>query len=131
MGNLLSKVFLTGTPNSTGNNNEATEQQAEISAEHKAMLSCQDRLVAAISNDPIGVSGKLLANGIISEENNAKMLLLITPKEKATILVNNVREAIKVNPKVFFKFLNILSSEIWNKDIVKILHSALRGKSKI
>ena len=104
------------------------EHRAKSSAEYKVVLSCHDRLVIALSNDPITISGVLLANGIISEETSAQMLLhFATPREKTTILVNNVRESIKINPRIYYDFVNILSRETWTTDIVDILHSTLRG----
>ena len=108
--------------------NPFSKYQAESLAEYKAVSSCHDKLVTAFSNDPISISGVLLANGIISEETNAKMLLhSATPREKSTILVNSVREKIKINPKIFFMFVSILSEEAWTTDIVDILNSAFRG----
>ena len=102
--------------------------EVKTTAEYKAVLSCHDKLVTAFSNDPIRISGVLLANGIVSEDTNAKMLLpSATPQEKATILINNVRKVIKSNPRNFFKFMGILSGEPWTTDIVDILHFAFRG----
>ena len=97
-------------------------------AEYKTLLACRDRLVTALSNDLISISGKLLANGIISEGTYAQILLpSSTPQEKATVLVNSIQGAIENNPRSFFKFVSILSGETWNSSITDILHSAFRG----
>ena len=105
----------------------STKQQTDSSAEYKAMKSCHDKLVKALSNGVLSISQKLFANGIISEETSEKMLLTsATQQEKATILVNNIRKMIEINPTNFSQFISILSEEQCTKDIVKILQSTLR-----
>lgn len=88
------------------------KQQADNSAEYKAMVLCHDKLVIALSNGVLSISQKLFANGIISEEINEKTLLpSAIPQEKAAILINNVRKKIEINPTTFSKFVSILSEE--------------------
>ena len=69
---------------------------------YKAMLACHAKLVTALATDYLTIAGVLLAQGFISDEISAKMLLLSsTPNEKATILVTAVREKIKIAPQQF------------------------------
>ena len=67
---------------------------------YKAIIHCHDKLVMALSNDLLSISGILLANEFISSQVSSKMLLpTLISQEKATILVNAVVNKIKVAPK--------------------------------
>ena len=65
----------------------------------QVMLRYHDKLVIALSLDPKGVAGVLLARGLIPENTEAQMHQHSTPSEKATILVTAVRRRIEVTPK--------------------------------
>ena len=64
--------------------------------------------VMALFLDPQGISRILLARGLISEHTEAQMQQISTVCEKATILVSNVRQVIKISPKQFHVFLGVL-----------------------
>ena len=90
---------------------------------HQVMLRCNDKLITALSADPQGIAGVLLAKGLIPENTEAQVRLCSTPREKATILVTTARQRIKIAPKRFHDFLDILSKQEWTKDIFEILQS--------
>lgn len=107
---------------STHNNVNHPAINGENSIEYTTILACRDKLVMALSADPVGIAGILLANSFIPSEVSAKMLLLsFTPCEKATILIETVCNNIKVSPERFHDLVRILSEQTWTKDIVKIL----------
>ena len=128
MGNVSCKEH----PTETTDHDSRTElpdkkQEADKSAEYRAVVQCHAKLVTALSNGPLSISLKLFASGIISEETYERMLLpSAIPQDKATLLVNNVRKMIEINPTSFSKFVSILSEEQWTKDIVELLQSTLR-----
>ena len=91
----------------------------------KQMFRYNDKLVTALSLDPQGISRTLLSKGLIPEHIEAKMQQNFTSSEKATILVTTLRQVIKISPKQFCIFLDILSEKIWMKDIVDELRSCI------
>ena len=92
---------------------------------HQVMLHYNDKLITALSADPLGISGILLAKGFIPEITEEQMRQCYTSREKASILVTTVRQKIEIAPKRFHEFLNILSGQTWTKDIVEILQSSI------
>lgn len=102
------------------------------SAEYNTVLSCRNGLVTAFLDDLFRISAALLANEIISEETHEKMTQLpsTTPRDKTTILVDNICETIKTKPKMYFELVHILEEdpETWAKDIAYTLHCTFRGR---
>ena len=97
-------------------------------AEYRAVLACSDKLVIAISQDPLTISETLMAKGFISPVIHDKMLLPTSiPRKKATVLVTALREKIEVAPKRFHELMKIFSKLTWTKDIAEILQSAYQG----
>ena len=97
---------------------------------HQVMLRCNDKLTTALSADPQGIAGILLAKGLIPENTEAQVRQCSTPREKATILVTTVRQRIEIAPKRFQEFLDILSKQEWTKDIFEILQSCCGAPHK-
>ena len=95
---------------------------------HQVMLRCNDKLITALSADPQGIAGVLLAKGLIPENTEAQVQQCSTPREKATILVTTVRQRVEIAPKRFQEFLDILSKQEWTKDIMKVLQSCISPK---
>ena len=87
----------------------------------QVVFRCNDKLVTALSLDPQGIAGLLLAKGLIPENIEAQMHQHFTPREKATILVTALRQRIEVTPKRFHDFLDILTKQEWTKDLLEIL----------
>ena len=105
--------------------------KTEIGAEYRAVLACSDKLVIAISQDPLTIALSLMAKDFISPEIHDKMLLCtLTPLVKATILVTAVRDKIKIAPKRFCDLKKIFLEQASTKDIVEVLQSAYQGTIK-
>ena len=93
---------------------------------HQIMLRYNDKLITALSLDPQGISRILLAKGLIPEHTEAQMQQGSgTSCEKAAILVTTVRQVIKMSPKQFHAFLDILAEQALMKDIVEELKSCI------
>ena len=112
----------TSTVSSAGQSSSSSEEP------HQVMVCCNDKLITALSSDPQGIAGVLLAKGLIPENTEAQMRQCSTPREKATILVATVRQRIEVAPKRFQDFIDILSKQEWTKDIMKVLQSCISPK---
>ena len=97
---------------------------------HQVMLRCNDKLIIALSADPQGIAGILLAKGLIPENTEAQVRQCSTPREKATILVTTIRQRIEIAPKRFQQFLDILSKQEWTKDIFEVLQSCCGAPHK-
>ena len=95
----------------------------------KAMVTCHNQLVTTLATDYLNVAGLLLAQGFISDEVSAKMLLpSSTPNEKATTLIAAVRERIKITPQRYPELVKLFSEHSSTKCIVNLLQSAYQGK---
>jgi hypothetical protein len=99
------------------------------SPEVKSILKQIDNLTTALSNDPLGVSGKLLSKDLICEDTHSKMLIdSYIPSKKAAILVEAVRNTIKIAPDKFQVFLEILSEQECAKEVVERLRSTYQSE---
>ena len=95
---------------------------ANPSPEVKAITMRTHDLMIALSNEPLGVAGLLLSKNFISREIMSKMLVLAyTPKEKAAILIEAVKNKIELAPSKFNKLLDILSEVTCAKEVVENL----------
>ena len=97
---------------------------------HQVMLRYNDKLVMALSADPLGIAIILLAKGLIPENTAAQMQSCSTPHEKACILVTVIRERVGVAPKRFQDFVQVLSEQTWTKDIMEILQPFINTELK-
>ena len=100
---------------------KATVLNISANEPHQVMLRHNDKLITALSADPLGIAGILLAKGLIPENAAAQMQLCSTPHEKANILITVIRQRVRVAPQRFQEFVGILSEQTWTKDIVEIL----------
>ena len=83
----------------------------------------------ALSNEPVRVAGILLGKGLVSEETMSKMLIVsYTPTDKATILIEAVRNNIKLTPSKFPELLEILSEVTCAKEVVESLRSTYQSE---
>ena len=99
------------------------------SPEVKSILIRTPDLMTALSNEPLGVAGILLSKGLISGEVMSKMLIVsYTPAEKATILIEAVRNRIDIFPAQFSEFLEILSAQICAKEVAERLRSTFQSE---
>ena len=99
------------------------------SPEVESILIRTHDLMAALSNEPLSVAGILLSKGFISSEIMSEILVVsYTPTEKATILIETVRNKIEVAPTKFPELLEILSDRTCAKQVVESLRSTYKGE---
>ena len=85
--------------------------------------------MTALSNEPLGVAGLLLSKGFVSGEIMSKMLVVsYTPNEKATILIEAVRNKIELAPSKFQELLDILSEVACAKEVAESLRSTYQSE---
>ena len=100
------------------------EYEATPSPEVNTINVRTPELATAISSDPLAISHVLLSKGLISTETLSKMLVpCYTPAEKATIVVEAVRNSIEIAPTKFEEFLQTLSEQTMTKSVVDGLRS--------
>ena len=86
-------------------------------------------LMIALSTEPLGVAGMLVGKEFISGDIMSKMLIVsYTPKEKATILIEAVKNRIELAPSEFGNLLDILSGVTCAKEVVATLRSTYQSK---
>ena len=99
------------------------------SPEVKSILKQTHDLTTALSNDSLGVAGILLSKELICSEVYSKMLIdSYTPAKKAAILVEAVRNTVEIAPVKFQWFLEILSEQVWAKEVVERLLSTYQSE---
>ena len=99
------------------------------SPEVKSIIAQTPELTTAISSDPLAVSEILSSRDLISTATLSKMLVTsYTPAEKAMIVVEAVRNSIKIAPLKFEDFLQILSEQPITKSVVNGLRSTHQCK---
>ena len=100
------------------------------SPELKALRQYTAKLITALSTDPLNISGVLFSNGFLTHDAHQKMLLQLTPNEKANILMDAVITMIKSAPEMMEFFLETLDNELLIKDVAKELRSIYHGKKE-
>ena len=100
------------------------------SPEVKSILKQIPDLTTALSNDSLGVAGRLLSKELICEEIYSEMFIdSYTSAKKAAILVRAVRNTIEVTPAKFQWFLEILSEQqVCAKEVAESLRSTYRSE---
>ena len=102
---------------------------SNLPPEVKAIMIRTHDLVLALSHEPVGVAGILLGKGFISAEIIMKVLVTShTSTEKATILIEAVRNEIELAPSKFTELLEILSEVACAKEVVESLHSTYQSE---
>ena len=100
------------------------------SPEVKSILKQTYDLTTALSNDSLGVAGRLLSKELICREVCSKILIgSYTPAEKAAILVEAVGNTVEIAPVKFQCFLEILSEVVCAKEVVERLRSTYQSES--
>ena len=106
-----------------------SESTVPENKESLTILTYQDQLTNAISANSINIAGVLREYDFISDEVSGKILRpSSSPQEKATILVNAVREKIKTVPKRLPELMRVFSEQVSTKDITEMLQIAYRSK---
>ena len=110
-----------------GSTQSYTRRSESTVPENKESLTIQayqDQLINAITADSINIAGVLREHEIISDEVSGKILRpSSSPQEKATILVNAVREKIKIAPKRFPELMRVFSEQTSTKNIAEMFQS--------
>ena len=102
---------------------------SNLSPEVKSILIRNHDLMVALSTEPLGVAGILLSKGFISGETMSKMLVIsYTPTEKATVLIEAVRNKFELAPLKFPELLEILSEVTCAKEVVESLRSTYQSE---
>ena len=114
---------------STQGHTHLSESTVPENKEYLTILTYQDQLINAISADSINIAGVLREYDFISDEVSGKILRpSSSPQEKATILINAVREKIKMAPKRFPELMRVFSEQVSTKDIAEMLQRAYQSK---
>ena len=94
-------------------------------AEVYTLSKHNDLLILALSDNPTGMAAALHARGLIPSNIREEILFSDTsPKEKATKLIAAVRNRVKIDPKMYHEFMDVLKNEFYYyQDIVKLLNS--------
>ena len=99
------------------------------SPEVNAITILAHNLMLALSSEPLDVAGILLGKGFISGEIMSKVqLICYTSTEKATILIEAVRNKIELVPSKFTELLVILSEVACAKEVVESLRSTYQSE---
>ena len=95
--------------------------------EYLTILHCTSLLVTAVEDNIVVLSSKMLAEGLINPVNYGALRNLVIDKtERATKLVEFVRNKIFLNSKNYYSFIKILEKEKENyRDILLILNEKL------
>ena len=85
-------------------------------------------LTTAITNDVLAISEWLLSKSLIPGSVHSRIVdgHYHTPKEKAAMLLDAVKNTIEINSKKFKDFLQILSDHV-DKEVEKKLRSTYEG----
>lgn len=86
----------------------------EQTAETQALSECREMLILGLSSNPLGTATALLSKGLIDEETETRMQISSqTSREKATVLVRDVADHIRMNPTVRFQdFIGVLKQNL-------------------
>ena len=100
--------------------------------EYLTILYCTSLLVTAVEDNILVLSSELLAEGLITPVNYGTLRNLVVDKtERATKLVEFIRNKILLNSKNYYSFIKILEKERENyRDILFILNEKLCDKGE-
>lgn len=104
-------------------------------AEHVTLLDLTDKLTSEIAADPLSVSARLVAAGLIPESLHASIQLQDKDKDtRANELVEAIIKQIKECPNRFEAFLAVLNEFPWLLDIAKLViqvYNAEEGQDQV
>ena len=99
------------------------EMATKQNVEYETLLSCTSELTSEISADPLSVSEKLVAKGLIPPSLHSSAQLQAKGKElKASELVQQVTNKVKIFPSKFGVFMSILGEFLWLKDVLELVN---------
>ena len=89
------------------------------------MISCTSELKTAVSSDLVGLSGCLLAKGLISEHNHSELRNRnIEEADRAARMVELIQRKVKLDRHNYFTFTGILEGD--SRFYGEILHALKR-----
>ena len=99
------------------------------SPELKSIVILTHDIITALSNDPLGVAGMLFGKELIASEVHSRVLHYNgTPYERASFLVEAMRNTIETDPSKFHVFLEILSEQPCAKAVVERIRTTYRSE---
>lgn len=99
-------------------------------AEYKIFHSKFSELVTGTANSIDEIADKCLDSKLIAQETHEKVLQLNnTSKDKARLVLSNIGDTIKNNPKYFYKFVTILEEVSSCEDLARSLLHGLKPKT--
>ena len=97
------------------------------------MISCTSKLMTAVSGELVGLSGRLLAKGLISRHNYEEFLnRSIEASNRAARLVELIQQKVELDPQNYFKFIGILKEDSrYYSDILNILNRTYHSQGNV
>ena len=98
----------------------AAYYEAEHLTGYEVLVSCNEKLVSEIAQDPHKMAGLLFQNHFISGDTNKKINELNQSKnDKARMLVMELQDKVKCFPEKYDKFIDILKEDPeWSEDLL-------------
>ena len=96
----------------------------DVTVEHQTLINCTMELRNAVSNSLIQLSGRLLANGLITQHNDSELRSrYILEADRAAKLVEIIQGKVQLDHHNYNKFIDILIEEDsdYYKDILTTL----------
>ena len=92
------------------------------SAEYRALVANNDKMISEISADPLTVTSKLMAKGLIPPVSLSSAHLQAKEKElKASELVEQICKKVNTFPEKFELFVEVLNELMWLQDLANLL----------
>ena len=94
------------------------------------MISCTEELMNTVSNNLVTLSGCLLAQELISENNNSDFGNEHVPKQnRAANLLKLVRDKVKLDSHNYYIFIGIFEkNRLYYSEILRILNRTYHSK---
>lgn len=108
----------------------AINMRGTSTREYLTILHCTPLLVTAVKDDVVVLSGELLAEGLITSVNdNALRNLMVDEAQRASKLVEFVRDKVLLNSKHYYSFIDVLNKKrSYYADILLILAEKYEGE---
>ena len=101
-------------------------------SEYTALVNCTAELALEIAVDPLAVSERLVAEGLIPTSLHDTLQYVQTSEKegKAYEIVHSVSNKVKVSPNKLKVFLDVLGEFPWLSDVVQLIHEKKDFKVK-
>ena len=107
-------------------NSAETVTSITSTVEYRTIVSCTTKLMAAVCNDLVRLSGCLFEKGLISQENASGLRNRhVEEADRAAHLVDLVQQKVKLDSRNYVQFTSILEEDEHHySDILRILKEA-------